>query len=89
MACSAEEDDGELKLLATRCQSDEISKEELRREVVAILYQTGCVGLKTSAFSETRWATSESYSVSPAEIDESTSVSIHPGLWRVLGVPER
>lgn len=79
---------GEFKALATRCQLNEISAEELRREVFAILYQTGCVGLKTCAFSETRWATSESYSVSPAEIDDTTSVTVHPGLWKVLGITD-
>lgn len=88
LACSSGAVQGELHQLAIKKQSDEISVDELRRQVAAVLYKTGCVGLKTTATSNTRWATSESYSVSSAEIGDETSVSIHPGLWKVLGIVE-
>ncbi len=85
-ACIEQDTKGDLFSLASDYQSKKLTLDGLRQEIVAILYKTGCVGVKTSPFSKSRWATSESYSVSPAEIDNESAVTIHPGLWRVLGV---
>lgn len=86
LACSTNEELCEIYDLARKRQITEITAEELRREIAAVLYKTGCVGVKTTSSAATRWATSESYSVSSAEIDDDTSISVHPGLWKVLGV---
>jgi len=58
----------------------------LRREVGLVFYRTGLVGLKTRTGLAVRWADNESYSVSPAELDNDTEVHVHPGVWRVLGI---
>lgn len=87
-ACSGSENVGELHHLAARTVNGEIDFSELRRQIASVLYKTGCIGLKTSAFTQTRWADSDSYTVSAAEIADETNVTIHPGLWRVLGVSQ-
>ena len=78
--------DGELYELAKRLVQREVLPEEVRRCLLSAFYKTGCVGLKTSVHQQVRWASSESYSVSPAEIDDETRVYVHAGLWRVLGI---
>jgi hypothetical protein len=79
----------DLCVLAHRLVMNDVDAREARRGILSAFYKTGCVGLKTSVHQQVRWASSESYTVSAAEIDDDTRVSIHPGLWRVLGVRER
>jgi len=83
---ASESDDGELKQLASRYQNDEIGELDFRREIASIFYKTGVLGIKPTAHMQTKWANSESYSISKAEIGNDSSVSIHPGLWKVLGI---
>jgi len=59
---------------------------KLRREIGAVFYRTGLVGLRTQTGSPVRWADNESYTVSSAELDDDTEVHVHPGLWRILGI---
>jgi hypothetical protein len=77
---------GSLWHLAKRCADAKEDAEEARREILSILFKTGCVGLKLASGDVVQWATSESYNVSPSEISEETEVYVHAGLWRVLGI---
>ena len=87
-AVSDDAPSGTIKDLCRRYQGDELGEVELRRELASIFYKTGIVGVKPTAHSQVNWANSESYSVSPAEIGEDSSISIHPGLWKVLGIDQ-
>jgi hypothetical protein len=58
----------------------------LRRNVVALLYHVGVVGLKLEKFEGVVWSCSGRRSVSIAEIAPGAKVSIHSCFWRSLGV---
>lgn len=75
-----------LRRLATAICDSKVSMEIARCELFSILYQTGCVGVKLSSTTGPRWASNESYAVSPNELLLDTTILVHPGLWRVLGI---
>jgi hypothetical protein len=70
----------------TRATDQQEAAKKLRRGIGSVLYRTGIIGLRIQSGSSVRWADNESYSVSPAELDDNTHVHVHPGLWRVLGI---
>jgi len=55
-------------------------------EIFTIFYKVGFVGLKPISTDGTRWASEDSISVSPAELNDESSVRIHKGIWKVMGV---
>jgi hypothetical protein len=63
-----------------------ISTPDFRRQVVAVFYKIGLVGLKLEHFEGTSWAYSGKRSVSVAEIIDGIRISIHPCFWRALGI---
>jgi hypothetical protein len=57
-----------------------------RNWLVTSFYRVSLVGLKLEAFETVVWSTSGRRSISEAEIDPKTRVSIHPMFWRSLGI---
>lgn len=51
-----------------------------------IFYRVGLIGLKTSPFESVTWNDELGRSVSSAEIDQDTSIVIHPMYHRALGI---
>lgn len=64
------------------------SIDDFRSKLTYVLYRVGAIGLKTDTFIKTQWATENARSVSVSDIDDDTLISIHPALWRVLGIKE-
>jgi hypothetical protein len=77
---------GALTELAELIVEHQISANEFRHKLAAILYRVGAVGLKISATAEVQWADNGAYGVSPSEIADNCVVAVHPALWRVLGI---
>jgi hypothetical protein len=61
------------------------SVSDVRAAFLFALFRTGMVGVKSEAHKSTRWTDNYSYSLSPSEITDTCSVSVHPALWRELG----
>lgn len=59
---------------------------EFRLTVIRVFYRVGIVGLKLEPHEPTVWTDVGRPSISRSEISDSTRVSVHPMLWRVLGV---
>ena len=59
---------------------------EFRRMLVGVFYQIGLVGLKLTPHETESWSDDLGRSISAAEINEATSVVIHPAYRRTLGV---
>ncbi len=57
-----------------------------RNEVIQILYHIGVCGLKTDPHLETHWAHIGQHRVSSSEISDNSVITIHPALWRRLGI---
>ncbi|MEO1034528.1 MAG: P-loop NTPase fold protein [Pseudomonadota bacterium] len=69
---------------------DEILKpREAIIDVVQILYRIGLVGLKVHATERESWSDELGRSVSRGDIDEETSVVVHPAYHRALGIREK
>lgn len=77
---------GILTELAESVAHLQISANECRQRIAAILYRVGAVGLKISATAGFQWADNGTYGVSPSEIAADCGVAVHPALWRVLGI---
>ena len=77
---------GELTKLASSVAEGDISPQEFRRRVAVILHRVGVVALKTESFAQPDWAGNGSPSVSISEVDDRCRLSIHPALWRALGI---
>ena len=77
---------GVLTELAEQVAHDTISTNDFRHKLAAVFYDVGVVGLKTSANTGVQWADNGAHGVSQSEIADDCSVTIHPALWRVLGV---
>jgi hypothetical protein len=56
--------------------------------LVRVFYQVGLVGLKIAATEKESWADELGRSVSFAELNDQTSVVVHPAYRRVLGIHE-
>lgn len=64
-------------------------RSRFRAAVAHIFYLVGACGLKTESYTKYMWHSGGSTCLSPAEISDETRVSIHPALWRKLGVDPR
>ena len=63
--------------------------DEFRRTLFMVFYRVGLVGLKLETFERSSWRDEVGQSVSSAEIDSSTGVTVHPTYWRALGIDGR
>lgn len=79
----------ELAEAAHKFMDSKITVANFRRKVIQIFYHVGLVGLKLERHEGTVWSFDGRRSVSEAEIDPETRVSIHPCFWRTLGIQER
>ncbi|MEW4527915.1 hypothetical protein [Maioricimonas sp. JC845] len=72
------------------CHSDGDSniEQRIRAQVASVFFRVGVVGLKLVSHQRTLWAGHDVPNISPAEIDDTATVAIHPALWRVLGTVE-
>lgn len=75
-----------LAQLARQVVETILKPEEFRRVLVAIFYQVGLVGLKLAPTAAESWVDELGRSVSNAEIDDNTSVVVHPAYRRALGI---
>jgi len=66
-----------------------LSHAAARAGLAFIMFRTGAIGIKPDAASPARWADNESYSLSSSEVTDDCRISIHPALWRALGVAQR
>jgi len=85
-AIQNERADGPLATIAKAIVDGIDSHEHFRTTTASIFYRVGVCGLKTESYSQYQWCTEGIVSVSPAEISDQTHVTIHPALWRVLGI---
>lgn len=83
---SGQIEDGVDKNYMDSCFEKKHSIESYRINIIHLLYKTGVVGLKLDSTSRTEWAGNTFSSVSKAEINENTRISIHPTYWRTLGI---
>jgi|GEM_PF-5474593 len=55
-------------------------------DISQAFYQVGLVGLKAEAFEAESWSDELGRSISRGDIDENTSVVVHPMFHRALGI---
>jgi hypothetical protein len=59
-----------------------------RKSLILILYKVGLTGIRTNSSMPISWSFLGSPSVSGAEIEDDSKVSIHPTFWRHFGVSD-
>ena len=77
---------GRLQLIASQVVDTLISPEDARKLIVKIFYKIGLVGLKLDAHQGESWVDQLGRGVSSAEINEKTSIVVHPAYYRELGI---
>ncbi|MCG3110894.1 MAG: hypothetical protein MCM46_03615 [Candidatus Manganitrophus sp. SB1] len=65
-----------------------LSPLDFRKEIIRIFYRVALVGLKLESYEVVSWSITGRPSISPAEINDKTRVSIHPCFWRTLGIQD-
>ncbi len=85
-ASENENTEGPLDELARKVVEEQLDPAGFRGRLAAIFYQVGFLGLKTQPYTHTQWVVQGTRSLSSSDIDDNCSVSIHPALWRALGV---
>lgn len=63
-----------------------LSISEYRTNIALIFYKVGLVGIKIDPYTLFSWSESGSISVSSAEINSGSKMSVHPTFWRCLGI---
>lgn len=66
-----------------------ISNALFKKELFAILYRTGLIGLKLDSFDSIIWSNNGLRTISSSEINEETKAYVHRCFWRVFGIRER
>ena len=64
----------------------EADASQTRMVILQVLYHTGVIGLKLEAFHQVQWVSLRARSVSTSQISDRTGVTVHPMLWRALGI---
>ncbi len=75
----------ELSLVAMRVAEGAESIQEMRRQLVAMFYMVGILGIKLEAYEAVCWTMHGNRAVSVSEINDDSRISIHPAFWRALG----
>lgn len=65
-----------------------LTEVDFRKSLILIFYKIGIVGLKLQNFESVTWTYKGRRTVQPEELKPNVRVSIHPCLWRVLGIRE-
>lgn len=63
-----------------------MSAAALRAEVLAELYKIGAIGIKPHSFESVLFSYLDSPVIDPLKIEDGVVISVHPMLWRALGV---
>ncbi len=64
----------------------EFRLEEFRHQWIDSLYKVGVIGIKTDAATSIRWNYKGRQTLFASDINEQSSLYIHPMLWRRFGV---
>lgn len=81
--------EGRLAELARAIVDATDTQQHFRSSVAYIFYLIGACGLKNESYNTFSWHTGDSISLSLADISDKSHVSIHPALWRHLGIDPR
>lgn len=65
-----------------------VTSSVFRALLVAILYRVGLIGLKLESYEPVVWTMDGRRSISQAEVEPKTRISIHQCFWRTLGIKE-
>ena len=78
-----------LKNNVNKYYNGKIQFEVLRQEVFRILYNVGMIGVKPSAYNKTMYCYNDAPVISKTLLDENSSITVHPMLWRALGIHKK
>jgi hypothetical protein len=84
--CLNDTADSPLFKLAADVTSNKAVHTGLLVPLMEMFYRVGVIGLKPEAFNEVQWTFKEKSAVQLAHVDKSTSIFIHPMVWRALGI---
>jgi len=76
----------DLTACAVEVINGHMAAEDFRIRFVLVLYKTGIVGLKLAPHEKPSWDDERGRAVSAAEVDDETSIVIHPAYHRALGI---
>lgn len=79
---------GFLQEIALHLLDSMLTAQEARRQIFRIFYRVGLVGMKLAPHEGVSWVDQYGQGVSAAQIDENTSVVVHPAFYRALGTEE-
>ena len=80
---------GILREYAAKVSEARMDIDIFKQKLFMIFYKTGLVGLKTQSFESASWVDESGDKISFSEIDNNTSVTIHPTYRRALGIMNR
>jgi energy-coupling factor transporter ATP-binding protein EcfA2 len=80
---------GRLAELAKAIVDQTDTHAHFRSSVAFIFYLVGACGLKSESHTQFVWHAGGSTSLSPAEISDESRITVHPALWRHLGIDQR
>ena len=86
---SNEDEYGILRQQARNVVDMLVPVKHFKQSLFMIFYKIGLVGLKIQSFQTASWIDEPTEIVSPSELDENTSVVVHPTYRRVLGILTR
>ena len=86
---SNEDEYGILRQQARNVVDMLVPVKHFKQSLFMIFYKIGLVGLKIQSFQTASWIDESTEIVSPSELDENTSVVVHPTYRRVLGILTR
>lgn len=75
-----------LSLLAMRLADCLLIPSKVKCDILQVFYRIGLVGLKVEVFEDESWVDEFGRGVARADIDENTSVIVHPAYHRALGI---
>ena len=72
-----------------KCADSTSAREECLREILAILFRTGIVGVKLSTKQKVQWAQGREVSLRASEIGPETRIEVHKMFLRALDIDQR
>lgn len=84
--CMSQNLDNPLYKMASEVTSGKSITQAVLLLLIKTFYNVGMIGVKPEAFNEVQWSFKEKASIPDAQLEKSTTLHIHPMIWRALGI---